>query len=108
VVNDPREEKLPKWAQTELSVLRQEVARLENLVNASQQEFPSSAISYSTDYEHWVRLPEWTTVRFENGKGAEVFVTAHPRFERRIEARSNNQLAVKPMSGNAVELCDEE
>lgn len=113
---DPREERLPKWAQSELGRLRMRLREAERTIRDLQGDIPDSDTfaSVSGVLSEDVPLPRGARVSFrlkgdERHRDTIVAYLTRSRWDGpRLYVSGTQQIRVHPQSGNsiAVEIVD--
>lgn len=99
--NDPREAKLPKWAQEELRILRMRLDEARKREEDAQAGYPGTNI-FLVKYPNLVPLPKHSHIQFSLEKGQiDVSLDPHGRGLYLMSQRSlSEHLSVRPSSSN--------
>ena len=100
--NDPREAKLPKWAQEELRILRMRLDEARKREENAQEGYPGTGI-FLVKHPNRVPLPKHAHIQFSLKKGAiAVSIDPHGRGLYLVtHGTLSEHLSVQPSSSNA-------
>ena len=111
---DPREEKLPKWAQEKLSSLRQKVKETRHALNQElysgiSPDEPSVGVGMDVETSHPAKLyPKHERVKFRFGKGIGNYIECNMvndiHFGKRLVVRGGDMVTIHPEASNTVSI----
>lgn len=103
---DPREDKLPKWAQVHIDNLRRTAERATDELDAfrSGTYGPADTDTYSDSYRDQERLnlPKGGTIAFVLGYDHNDEIRARVRYDGELEIQGLGAITVEPQASNVV------
>jgi hypothetical protein len=110
-MNDPREVKLPRWAQEELAKARQEAADATKKLNEHLEQLPKTGVWYGK-YENPIYIPDGDQVHWQMREGSKKTFGTISVFKAvkspewgaggRLIVNGDRSLQVLPSASNTV------
>lgn len=101
---DPREAKLPRWAQDELAKERAKARYAERQLAEHKATVPQSRLWHG-DYDNPIYLPDCNTVHWQLYGGDRLFDQIQVRMDGgALEVTGGHAIAIEPNSSNFVHI----
>jgi hypothetical protein len=103
-MNDPREVKLPRWAQEELARARQEATDAKERLATYEATLSKTSVWHGNYVDPPIYLPEHTQVHWQMREGSKTFdtITVHRDDHHGLLLHGSTSIRLLPGASNSI------